>query len=91
MSVLEVDEDDEALLSVEEDGAGGGWSSGFSPSAGIGFAVWGVGWLSEAVANGPPLWLRMLLNVPRGSFAVKLLALWLARSRMFGRRCSLPT
>ena len=45
----------------------------------------------EAVANGPQLWLRVLLDVPRGSFGVKLLALWLARSRMFGRRCSWPT
>ena len=47
--------------------------------------------LDEVVANGPPLWLHMLLDVPRGSFAVKPLARWLARSRMFGRRCSLPT
>ena len=51
VSVLEVDEDDEALLSVGEDGAGGGWSSGFPPSAGIGSAVWGVGWLSVTWAG----------------------------------------
>ena len=51
LAVDEVDEVDEALLLVGEGGAGGGWSSGFLPSAGIGSAVRGVGWLSVTWAG----------------------------------------
>lgn len=40
--------------------------------------------LGEAVANGPPVWLHMLRDVPRGSSGVGLLVRWRARSLSVG-------